>query len=281
MGCQGDRVKQWLTLTVAIVIAGCGTEMEIPYDASYTRPGPPYGADYPVDVAVFAGQSNNQTHNVIGPLPGLPTPLVYNWVKSNNNYVYASSAIEFLGPKDVAGTLHYGPWCLAGKMIRDRFERPLLVIMFSQGATTIATWHSNQGGGVLYNDFRDTVAAARAAFGGKQNIYQIWSIGESNAASSAGANATAANFQFLLAEQRALYGAGMKAYILQLSDQFTSLAFRSTVRDQLVSYVASDPNAYLVDAAVGPSGIQGDALHYNALGVSIVASAVAQTVRPQ
>jgi hypothetical protein len=240
-----------------------------------------YGPTVDVDVLHWGGQSNVQTYNVTGALAGFPRSDIRNWIESNDNYVYVSTALESLGPKDVAGTLYYGPWVEGSAAAQATLSRPMLVTMIGDGGTGIATWLSNMGTPFqnLYWQWRQLARKAQVRFGGNQHRQTIWVQGESDAQSAPAAAAYEANLGTLATQQRALWDASMPIHILELNNNFTGLSERATVRAAQASYVAGDAHAYLIDVD-GMSGgtIQGDNLHYNEAGVAEIAALCAPSI---
>ena len=102
----------------------------------------------------------------------------------------------------------------------------------------------------------------------------IWAQGESDADTTANANAYEANLENFISDIRLTYGTDLDFAIAQLSTSQTALDSQllATIRSGQASVAANDPNTFAIDS---DAFYEGDGLHYNANGQVALGNALA------
>lgn len=230
----------------------------------------------------FFGQSNAQGL-ATGAVAGLPDANVKTYMRNLNNTATNPTALASL---DLRGSVH-GSWAYAQA---GSFSAPHHIPMVGKGATNAGSdWGGNNGSGPtnslqgyystdLYSECRRNIFVVDKRIGGTATKSIVWWQGENDAAAGAVvAGQYGTNAATIFAYLRALCGdATAKIYSVQLNPEQTGggivLADLNTIRAAMVTLAGSDANVHLIETNDLTAGtyLQGDNLHYNALGYSTI-----------
>jgi len=189
-------------------------------------------------------------------------------------------------------TSGFGPAISFGRSMADFYsganDPSVAIVKYANGGTNIHTqWAAGGTNGtagdgseyvIFQNTVNDGIAAIQAANPGETVTIagMIWVQGESDADTTANANAYEANLVNFINDIRLTYGADLDFAIAQLSTSQTALNSQllATIRSGQANVAANDPNTLAIDSDAFYEG-QGDGLHYNANGQVALGNALA------
>lgn len=260
------------------------------YESNTVSPPPPPVVNR-VRIVLLGGQSNADGRAAVS---GLPTNL--QSPQSDVDLYYRvegkSGALTTLRP-GLSETSQFGPEITLGRGLADAHAQEtgtrVAIIKYANGGTNLHTqWKAGgdattSGDGPEYVAFQQTVTPALSALAAKypqatlELDAMVWMQGESDATST-GASAYQANLAAFIADIRATYGASLPFVIGRLSDQQTAInaTYRNQVRTAQENVAAASPITSFV--STDGFGMNGDNLHFSAVGQQSLGSAFAVEV---
>ena len=189
-------------------------------------------------------------------------------------------------------TSGFGPAISFGRSMADFYgganDPSVAIVKYANGGTNIHTqWAAGGTNGtagdgseyvIFQNTINDGIAAIEAANPNETVTLagMIWVQGESDADTTANANAYEANLANFISDIRLTYGSDLDFAVAQLSTSQTALNSQllATIRSGQANVAANDPNTLLINSDEFYEG-QGDGLHYNANGQIALGNALA------
>lgn len=198
------------------------------------------------------------------------TPMNYFDTGYTGLLPYSGSGRANMGPEQTLGRwlVNHGVWA-----------NPTLAKFAVSSTRLDVQWLSTFPSGTATTMYQDGIAHWQAVRAQQNRQYDafVWLQGESDAGSSSPANAYQANLGVFFTRVRTDLGVpNLPVFIVQLNLATGAGAFRDTVRAAQAAYVASDPNAYLVnvdDVFIGSDP------HYDMIGEADIGERIARAVQ--